>query len=179
MLDRYKGLNLIRKTGQESHSLERIDKEIIVNASSEKIFNYIEDPNNWSEFWVNLDKVSEIQSLPSGGYRAKYEYTTGGMHFKGEGEYTDYVRNNWIVMTMKGGIIKSVTFTFRAIYEERFEYRTRVTVTVDYEIPITVVGRISEKFIRNTIIREIELIMMNLSARFIVDYGRRDSVIGS
>ena len=159
--------------------MERIDQEITVNAALEKTFNYIEDPNNWPEFWVNLDKVSEIQSISTGGYRAKYEYTMAGMHFKGEGEYTDYVRNNWIVITMKGGIIKSIAFTFRAIYEERFEYRTRVTITVDYEITIPVVGKISEKLVRNTIIREIELIMTNLAARFIVDYRARDSVIGS
>ncbi|MFC1947074.1 SRPBCC family protein [Chloroflexota bacterium] len=157
--------------------MERIDKEIIVNASLEKIFSYIEDPNNWSEFWINLNKVSNVQRTSAGGYKAKYEYTIAGMRFKGEGEYTDYVRNNWIVLAMKGGIIRSMAFTFRAIYEERFEYRTRVTFTVDYEIKIPVIKKISEILIRNMITREIELIMMNLAARFIVDYRARDSVI--
>jgi len=156
--------------------LERIDKEIIVNSSLEKIFSYVEDPNNWPEFWINLDKVSDVQNTSAGVCKAKYEYTMAGMRFKGEGEYTDYARNNWIVMTMKGGVIRSIAFTFRAIYEERFVYRTRVTLTVDYEIPIPVIGKISEKFVRNMITREIQLIMMNLSARFIVDYRRRDSV---
>ena len=156
--------------------MERIDKDIIVHASLEKIFNYIEDPQHWPEFWVNLEKVSNVQSTSAGRYKAKYEYTVAGMHFQGEGEYTDYVRNNWIVITMKGGIIKSIAFTFRAIYEERFEYRTRITLTVDYEIAIPVVGKISEKLLRNMITREIELIMMNLSVRFMVDYRPRDSV---
>ena len=156
--------------------MERVDKDIIVNASLERIFSYIEDPKHWPEFWVNLEKVSDVQGTSAGRYKAKYEYTMAGMRFKGEGEYTDYVRNNWIVMTMKGGVIRSIAFTFRAIYEERFEYRTRITLTVDYEITIPVVGKISEKLIRNIITREIELIMMNLSVRFMVDYSPRDSV---
>ena len=84
-----------------------------MNTSLETIFDYVEDPYHWPEFWVNLVKVHDVQRISGGGYKAKYEYAIAGIRLKGEGEYIEYVRNNWIVMTMKGGIIKSIAFTIR------------------------------------------------------------------
>ena len=59
--------------------MARVDKEIIINSSIERIYDYISDPSNWPEFWPSLIEVEDIQPLPNGGFKAKYEYKMAGM----------------------------------------------------------------------------------------------------
>ncbi|MFC2006964.1 SRPBCC family protein, partial [Chloroflexota bacterium] len=94
--------------------MARIDKEVIVSSSLERVFNYISKPSNWLEFWPSLIEIEDIQPLPKGGYKAKYEYKMAGIRFKGTGEYTEFIPNNWIVVQTKGGVISTITCTFRS-----------------------------------------------------------------
>ena len=150
--------------------MEKIFKEIIVNTSLEKVFKYVENPGNWPEFWPSLIEVTDLQPLSDGGYRAKFEYKMAGRRFKGEGEFTDYAPNNWFVVTTKGGISSKLTFTFRTFNEKLQSSQTRVTLTIEYTIPIPLLGKIAEIVIRQMNDREIELVMANLQARFLVNY---------
>ena len=64
----------------------RIDKEVTVNAPIEQIFNYISEPSNPPEFWPSLMEIKDIQSLPNGGYSARWTYKMLGMRFEGTAE---------------------------------------------------------------------------------------------
>jgi uncharacterized protein YndB with AHSA1/START domain len=150
--------------------LEKIFKEIIVNTSLEKVFKYVENPGNWPEFWPSLVEITDVQALPDGGYHAKYEYKMAGRRFKGEGEFTDYVPNHWFVVSTKGGIHGKLTFTFRSFSEKPRLYQTRVTLTIDYVIPIPLLGKIAEIIIRQMNDQEIGLALSNLQARFLLNY---------
>ncbi|MFC2006105.1 SRPBCC family protein [Chloroflexota bacterium] len=140
-----------------------VDKEVIVNAPIEKIFSYISDPSNWPEFWPSLMKIEDVQSLPKGGYSAKYEYKMAGVRFKGTGQYTEFVPNNWIVVQTKGGIQSTITCTFRSI-----EGKTRVTLTIEYKVPILLLGKLAEFVILKMNDREADLVMFNLQIRFMM-----------
>ncbi|HEY95900.1 MAG TPA: SRPBCC family protein [Dehalococcoidia bacterium] len=150
--------------------MEKINKEIIVNTSIEKVFKYVENPINWLEFWPSIIDITDLQPLPDGGYRAKFEYKMAGRRFKGEGKFTDYAPNNWFVVTTKGGISSKITFTFRTFNEKLRSSQTRVTLTIEYTIPIPLLGKIAEIVIRKMNDQEIELVMANLRARFLVNY---------
>ena len=65
-----------------------IGEAVTVNAPVEKIFNYISKPNNLPEFWPSLVEVTDVQSLPTGGYEARYVYKMAGIRFKGTGSFT-------------------------------------------------------------------------------------------
>ena len=150
--------------------MERLDKEIVVNSSLEKVFKYIEDPNNWPEFWPSLVEITDVQPLPDGGYRARFEYKMVGMRFKGEGEFTDYFPNKRFIVTTDDGINSKLTFTFHAIDEKPKKHKTRVTLTVEYKIPIPLLGKIAEVVVRQMNEQDIELLLKNLRARFLVNY---------
>ena len=150
--------------------MEIIKKETVVNASLKRVFDYLENPANWPEFWSSLVTVSEVQPLPDGGYKANYQYKMAGRLFNGKGEYINYVPNQRIVISTKGGILSKLTFTFRSIPEKTNSQQTRITLTVEYEIPIPLLGKFAEIIIRKMNEQDIELLMANLNARFLLSY---------
>ena len=138
-----------------------IGEAVIINAPVEKIFNYISTPNNLSEFWPSLVEVTDVQSLPTGGYKARYVYKMAGIHFKGTGEYTEIVPNPSLVIVTKGGIKSILTWTFRAQAN-----RTRVTLTVNYKIPIPLLGKLAEAMVEKMNEQELTVMLSNLRTKF-------------
>ncbi|MFC1941352.1 SRPBCC family protein [Chloroflexota bacterium] len=143
--------------------MARIDKEVTVNAPIEKIFNYISEPSNLPEFWPSLMEIKNVQSLPNGGYSAQWVYKMAGMRFKGAGEYTKIVPNQYFVIEVKGGIRSTITWTFRSRRDI-----TRVTLTIEYKVPIPLLGKLAEAIIVKMNDQEGDLIMANLQARFMI-----------
>ncbi len=144
--------------------MARIYKEIIVNSTLERVFRYVSDPNNWTELWPSLMAVKDVKALPNGGFSAAYEYKMIGMRFRGTGECTDYLPNQWMVLETKGGIHGKITLTFRSI-----EDRTRVTITIEYTVPVPLLGKLTEYVILKMNEQEANLVLNNLQLRFMVD----------
>jgi uncharacterized membrane protein len=146
---------------KEKVKVARIDKEITLRMPIEEIFNYIYEPSNLPEFWPSLVEIKDIQLLPNGGYRVGWVYKMIGMHFEGKGEYTEIVLNQWFVVKTMGGINSTITWTFRSNEEA-----TKVTFTVEYKVPIPLLGKMAEAIIVKMNDQEGDLIMVNLGARF-------------
>ncbi|MFC1951589.1 SRPBCC family protein [Chloroflexota bacterium] len=127
----------------------------------EKIFNYLSPPNNFPEFWPSVVKVTDIQLLPNGGYKARYVYKMAGMSFKGIAECTEIVPNKSFVIVSKGGIGSVQTWTFRSKANQ-----TKVTLTIDYKIPIPLLGKVTEAIVKEINKQELTLILSNLRSRF-------------
>ncbi len=108
-------------------------------------------------------EITDVQSLPNGGYSARWVYKMAGMRFQGEGEYTAVVPNSWLVIKTKGGISSTITWTFRSIRN-----RTRVTLTIEYKVPIPLLGKLAEAIVVKMNDQEADLIMHNLQVRFIM-----------
>ncbi len=140
-----------------------IGEAITVLSPVEKVFKYLSDPNNLPEFWSSLVKVTNVQTLPDGGYKAHYTYKMVGRVFKGTGEYSEIAPNKSFVIKTKGGIRSTMTWAFRTR-----DNRTRVTLTVDYKIPIPLLGKIAEAIIVKMNEQELHLMMSNLRARFLI-----------
>ena len=143
--------------------MARVEKEVIVNAPVEKVFSYISEPNNLLEFWPSLVEIKDVQSLPNGGYSARWVYKMAGMRFDGTGEYTQVVPNHWIIIETKGGVSSTITWTFRSVQDG-----TRVNLTVEYRVPIPLLGKLAEAIIVMMNEQEGDLMMANLRARFMM-----------
>ncbi|MFC2070488.1 SRPBCC family protein [Chloroflexota bacterium] len=140
-----------------------ISEAITVLTPVEKVFNYLSDPHNLLEFWPSLVKLTNIKSLPDGGYSARYEYKMIGRIFKGTGEYSEIVPNKSFVINTKGGISSILTWTFRSQ-----DSRARVMLTVEYKIPILLISNIAEAIVSKMNEQELALVMSNLRARFMM-----------
>jgi len=138
-----------------------IGEAVTISVPLEKIFNYISTPNNLPKFWPSLMEVTDVQSLPKGGYKARYAYKMAGIHFKGTGEYTEIVPNKSLVIVTKGGISSVLTWIFRSQAN-----RTRVTLTVNYEIPVPLLGKLAEAVIKKMNEGELTSMLANLRMIF-------------
>jgi len=136
-----------------------IGEAITIPVPIEKVFNYLAMPDNLPEFWPSLIKLTEIQPLPEGRYKARFIYKMAGLQFKGTGEYTAVVPNKSIVIVTKGGITSVMTWTFRSRAD-----RTRVALSIDYKIPIPLLGKLAEAAIVKMNEQEIALMLSNLRA---------------
>ena len=85
-----------------------------------------------------------------------------GMTFQGTGEYTEVTPNQWLIIKTKGGIKSTITWTFRSE-----KNRTRVFLTIDYNIPIPLLGQLAEIAIMKINEQEIDLMMHSLRSRFL------------
>ena len=142
-----------------------ITEAVTINAPVEKIFNYVSIPNNLPEFWPSLVEITDVQSLPKGGYKAQYVYKMVGISFKGTGEYTEIVPNKSLVIVTKGGISSVLTWTFRSQAN-----RTRMVLTVNYEVPIPLLGKVAEAIVKEINGNELTVILANLRAMFAFSY---------
>jgi uncharacterized protein YndB with AHSA1/START domain len=138
-----------------------INREVMIDAPLERIFDYVSKPGNLPEIWPNLVLINNEKLLPNGGYSFQWEYQMFGVHLKGTGEYTDIVPNQWFTVTIRGNLESVITWTFRPI-----EHQTRVTLTIEYQLPLPMLNRLGRMIIKNINEREADLILSNLRARF-------------
>jgi len=142
--------------------MARIEKEVTLRVPIEKIFNYISTPSNLLEFWPSLMEIKDVQSLPNGGHSGRWVYKMLGIRFKGTAKYTQMVPNQWFVIETKSGIGCTITWTFRSRKDI-----TRVTLTIEYKVPIPLLGKLAEAIIVRMNDQEGDLLMSHLQARFI------------
>lgn len=138
-----------------------IDREVLIEAPIELIFDYVSDPRNLPEFWSSLIKIKDVECLPNSGYSARWLYKMAGMYFSGTAEYSKISPNSFFVIKTKGDIKSTITWTFRSR-----ENITRVTLTIEYKIPIPLLGKLAEAIILKINAQEADLMMANLQARF-------------
>jgi len=134
-----------------------VKKSTQINVSAEKVFNYLADHNNEPDWMPGMIEVQKVTTGFNVGDNYKWRYKMAGMISDGESTITEMVPNKKIVTDSKVGI-KS-TFTF--ILEPRDE-ATLLELTIDYSIPVPVLGKIAEKIILGKNEREADLAMENI-----------------
>ncbi|MFC1874423.1 SRPBCC family protein [Chloroflexota bacterium] len=140
----------------------RISKETTLKAPLEAVFSYIADPINWPEFWSSLVRVTDVETLPNGGYRANFEYKMAGRLFTGSGEYTEFIPNQLIVIKTKGGVKSTMTWTFQSSAKDE----TGVTFMVEYNIPNPLLKFLAEPIITHMNEQDAQTLLNNLVYRF-------------
>jgi len=76
--------------------MAKINKDIMINAPLEKIFDFVDNPDNLGQIWPSLLLVKNKQLLANGGSSFEYLYKMAGKQLEGTAEYTDRVANSWL-----------------------------------------------------------------------------------
>ena len=140
--------------------MTKVEKTITVNAPTEKIYNYVGNPENLPEIWPSLLEVMDVQSLPNGGNSNRWAYKMAGIRLEGASEDTERVPNERIVTKTKGGAESTQTWVFQPEAGG-----TKVTFAVEYTVPIPVIGKIAEVIIVKMNDREAGVLLDNLKLR--------------
>ena len=136
-----------------------INKSININAPVEKVFAYATDPMNLTEWMVSISDVTDVTG--SGvGQNYHWKYKMAGVPLHGESTVREHVPNERTVTEGKGGVTSTFTWTFAP-----HEGGTKLSVKVDYSIPIPVLGKLAEKLVLKRNQREMVLNNQNIKER--------------
>jgi uncharacterized membrane protein len=141
--------------------MAKVEKTIIVNAPVEKVFSYMDDPLSNLEWLPGMVDVRDVVQTPNKvGTHFRWTYKMAGIRFEGETTTTEYVPNKRVVTQSRGGI--SSTWTFA--YEPQAD-GTKLTLSVDYSIPIPVLGKLAEALVLKQNEREANLALANVKEK--------------
>jgi uncharacterized protein YndB with AHSA1/START domain len=140
--------------------MTKIVKSVFIEASAEKIYDYLIDPTNLIEYWPTVTKISDVKKLPNGGYSNSWIYKMWFLKFTGTGVTLDCARNQFIIDQIKGGIDSFQKWTLSPN-----GLGTMATFEVEYSIPIPVIGRMLEKLLEKINHRDGEKLMALLKSK--------------
>ncbi len=136
-----------------------VKRSVTINATVEKVYNYITNPKNDPEWLPGMIEVKDLAGSDVGD-RFKWTYKMAGILFEGETTITELVPNKRFVTDSKGGVKSTFTFNLESQGEA-----TLMELTIDYTIPIPVLGKLAEKVILKRNEREADLAMDNIKEK--------------
>ena len=140
--------------------MAKLEKSVTIKAPVEKVFDFMADPNNFPEIWPSMVEVKNIQKTASGGNKFEFTYKMAGMRIKGISEGTEWIKNKLNVTESKKGIQSKFTWTYKPEAGG-----TKLTVRVEYTVPLLLLGYLAEAFIIKQNKNEMKVLLANLKAR--------------
>jgi uncharacterized membrane protein len=134
-----------------------LTKSIVVHAPVEKVFEFLADPMHLPEFWPSLIEVKDVRVLPDGRRANGWIYKMAGIRLEGTSEEVEHIANERIVSKTKGGVDSTQTWMVQPEGDD-----TKVTFTVDYTVPVPVLGKLAEAAIVKLNDHEGDVTMANL-----------------
>lgn len=102
-----------------------------INSTPESVIQYVADPRNRPLFFTSVKSITDIQGDPTAeGTTWKWTFVALGLEFQGKGRCVKHEPGRLYSFKTEGGIAS--TFSYRAEPEGK---RTRLTITVEYEVP--------------------------------------------
>ncbi len=139
----------------------RVEKSVSINAPIAKVFDYMADPKSNLDFMPGMMDVKDIHETKNHiGTHFRWTYKMAGLRFEGETTVLEWIKNEKVVTQGKGGINSKWFFTYTPT-----EAGTALSLVVEYDVPIPVLGKIAEAVIRRQNEREAELALSNIKDR--------------
>ena len=139
--------------------MAKVEQSIIIKAPVEKVFSYLCDPMNQLEWLPSMTDVRDITG-EGVGQKFGWTYKMMGVSFKGETEVVESVGSERRVIKSTGGIQSTWTWTTKSE-----NGKTVVNLTVEYTIPVPVLGKVAERMVLRQNEREAALAMTNIKER--------------
>jgi len=112
---------------------QRVRQAVVIDAPVEKVFAYLDDPENSLALVPQLVEVKEIEPLPNGGHRIRFvALGRGGRLCEWVSEHLEREPNRLVVVRAR---TEGVTTTAVRRFEETAK-GTRLTGEVEYRVDI-------------------------------------------
>ena len=140
-------------------AMQTIERSIEIKGPVDRVFAYVANPNNLTEWMASLVEVRNVTGTGA-GQRFEWTYKMVGLPFQGETTVVEDVPNERRVTQSTGGIESQWTLTFAPIEEG-----TRLTLEIEYTIPLPVLGKLAERLVVGRNEREMALSLENIKDR--------------
>jgi ribosome-associated toxin RatA of RatAB toxin-antitoxin module len=138
----------------------KVERSILLNAPVEQVFDYMADVHSNLEIIPGMIDIRDIQETPSHiGSHFRWTYKMAGIKFDGETTVLEWEQYKRVVTDSKGGIRAKWYFTYG-----REAAGSKLTIAVEYEVPMPVLGKLAEAVVHRQNEKELELALSNVKA---------------
>jgi uncharacterized protein YndB with AHSA1/START domain len=137
--------------------MQSIKKTVDINAPVKQVFEFVTQPTNLPKFWPNMVEVSNARREANGSQEFDWVYKMAGIHFKGHAKTLLARPNEYLEIKNEAGIPS----TFKWTYEARGN-NTRISLEVEYSIPMPVIGKLAEAVVVKLNERDADSMLANL-----------------
>ena len=138
--------------------MKRILRTVEINASADRIYEFLMQPTNLPSIWPNMVSVSNIVPGAGGASDFDWEFKMAGMSFKGR-TITDEAQPGKLARVHNEHGIPS---TFLWTYESLDGTGTRLKLDLQYSIPTPLIGKLAEVLVAKLNERDIDSMLANL-----------------
>jgi carbon monoxide dehydrogenase subunit G len=139
--------------------MPRVKKSITINAPVEKVFEYIGNPANIMEWWVNVTAVRDVTG--SGEHQTwTFDYKMIGLRFTAKAKVIRSRLNYERRVESEGGMDANWYWEFRPA-----DGGTQLRWVIDYNVPLPVLGKIGELLVVRRMDRIARFSMTNIKER--------------
>jgi len=129
---------------------------IVIHASADKVFAYVDEPMNYTTWLPNM---VEVRNVIGHGIGQQYEWTfkMGGLLHRGQTVIVEYVPNQRASHQIIGNIHALWDYDVGPQDEGMV-----LTIGVDYSVPIPVLGRLAEHIVVRELGRQFDVGLENV-----------------
>jgi carbon monoxide dehydrogenase subunit G len=136
--------------------MQHVENSIAISAKPAEVYAYLKQPNKLGEWMVSLNEVTNIQG-EGVGQTYEWTYRMAGVPLKGKTTVVEDEPSTYIMTKTEGGVKSTWRFTLTPVGEG-----TKLTLAIDYEVPLPVVGKLAEKLVVKRNAREMEINLENI-----------------
>ena len=141
--------------------MPKIERSITINAPIAKVFEYIADPKLTPEWLPGMVETKDIKQTEEGvGSTHNWIYKMSGMTFEGKNITDEFIKDKKIVIRSEGSIKTLWNWDFGPQ-----DNKTKIDLSVEYTIPMPVLGKLAEKIVLKQNEREADLALTNIKAK--------------
>jgi len=136
-----------------------IEEKIIINAPLAKVFAFVTNPENWTEYVTSLTEVSDVSSPAlEPGTTFSWEYRMLGVKLHGTGSVTENVHNAIFALRMEGATRIKEHYSFSAV-----DGATKLIARIEYKMPGQVLEKIASSALAEKLNRrEVENVLAKI-----------------
>jgi uncharacterized membrane protein len=139
--------------------MAKVEKSVTIDAPVERVFTYLRDPMSNLEWLPGMMEVTKV-SGEGVGARFRWVYKMAGIPLSGESLVLEFVPNERFVTESKSGIASTWTWDFAPSHGG-----TQIDLTVDYVVPIPVLGKLAEAIVVKQNERVLDTALENIRRR--------------
>jgi uncharacterized membrane protein len=139
--------------------MAKVEKSATIDAPLERVFAYLKDPMSNLEWLPGMMEVTKV-SGEGVGARFRWVYKMAGLALEGESTALEFVPNKRFVTESKSGIVSTWNWDFAPN-----DGGTRIDLTVDYVVPIPVLGKLAEAVVVKQNERVLDTALENIRSR--------------
>lgn len=139
--------------------MKKVSKSIDINASVERVYEFLTHPTNLPSVWPSLVEVSNVNRTSDGNHSFDWIYKMVGIRMHGHSATVRVEPQKYVESRTEGGIASTFRWRYEAI-----DSGTRLSVDVEYTIPLAVIGRAAEFVVAKVNEHETETLLANTKA---------------